>query len=68
MPQYIIDLLIGLVGTGGSSTRIAALTALGEGAPATQEVIDCLQRATEHGGADTRAAAISALGKLFSKS
>lgn len=68
MPQNIITLLIGLVGTGGSSTRIAAITALGEGAPVTQEVIACLENAANHGGADTRVAAISALGRLFRRS
>ncbi|ENO7474968.1 TPA: HEAT repeat domain-containing protein [Citrobacter amalonaticus] len=67
MPQEIIDLLIGLVNTGGSSTRIAALNALGEGAPATDDVINCLRRAAEHGGADTRAAAITSLGKIYCK-
>lgn len=68
MPESIINLLIGLVGTGGSSTRIAALTALGEGAPATQEVIACLENAARRGGVDTRTAAIAALGRLFRSS
>ncbi|HID6520259.1 TPA: hypothetical protein ACXG25_002682 [Klebsiella aerogenes] len=67
MTQDIIDLLIRNVESGGASTRMAALKALGEGAPATNEVIACLKKAAEEGGSDTRCAALSALGRIFRK-
>ncbi|WP_447333625.1 hypothetical protein [Klebsiella quasipneumoniae] len=68
MTQDIIDLLIHNAGYGGASTRIAALKALGEGAPATNEVIVCLKKAAEEGGSDTRSAALYALGRIYRKS
>ncbi|HCD3924308.1 MULTISPECIES: hypothetical protein [unclassified Raoultella] len=67
MTQDIIDLLIRNVESGGASTRVAALKALGEGAPATNEVITCLKKAAEEGGSDTRCAALTALGRIFRK-
>lgn len=67
MTQDIIDLLIRNVQSGGTSTRVAALKALGEGAPATEEVINCLKDAVDQGGTDTRCAALFALGRIFSK-
>lgn len=65
MTQDIIDLLISNTQSGGATTRVAALKALGEGAPATEKVIKCLKEATEEGGADTRSAALLALGRIF---
>lgn len=67
MTQDVIDLLIRNVQSGGATTRVAALNALDEGAPATTEVINCLKEAVEQGGADTRSAALFALGRIFRK-
>ncbi|HHT0069943.1 TPA: hypothetical protein ACTW88_002139 [Raoultella ornithinolytica] len=65
MTQDIIDLLIHNAETGSQNTKMAAIKALGEGAPKTTQVIDCLKNAVENGGSDIRCAALVALGRLF---
>lgn len=65
MTQDIVELLIRNVESGGLSTKIAAIKALGEGAPATEEVINCLKKTVEQGGNDARCAALFALGRIF---
>ncbi|WP_275262413.1 HEAT repeat domain-containing protein [Citrobacter braakii] len=67
MPPAIVNLLIGLIETAGNETRIAAIKALGEGAPATPAVISCLQGVVENGGSESRVAAVYALGRIYRK-
>lgn len=64
MTPNIINLLIELASTGADATRAAALYALGEGAPPTDDVISTLTRATSFGSIATREAAIKALGRI----
>jgi len=65
MDSVVVNRLLELTKKSDSKIAVAAIHALGEGGPITQEVIDRLVEISKKSDAELQLAGISALGRIF---